>query len=120
MDVSALIEQVIDHGEPSPVRSFPQHGATVRTDAADPRWFLRQYGLNGLEVAAPGGSDRDLEKITGFSRQNRHCYLTLRTIVVPSHLTAAVVVLRPQSRTIGTQILGLVEVDVELVAVQDD
>ena len=44
----------------------------------------------------------------------------LRTVVVPSHLTAAVVVLRPQAGMVRTWILGLVEVDVELVAVQDD
>ena len=67
VDVSALIEQVIDHDEPSPIRSFPQQGAAVRTDAADPRWLLRQYGLDCWEVAAPGGCDCDLEKITGFS-----------------------------------------------------
>ena len=41
-------------------------------------------------------------------------------MVVPSHLTTAVAILRPQSPAVRIPILRLIGVDVELVAVQND
>ena len=72
VDVGPSVEQVVDHGQPPPVRGFPQHGAPVGAGTADPVRLPRQHHPDRLQIAAPGRRHGDLHEIAGLARQEAH------------------------------------------------
>ena len=67
VDVRAPFREVVDHGAPTPIGGFPEHGAPVRTDSAQPVGLLRQRGRDGIEIAAASRRHADLQEVAGFA-----------------------------------------------------
>ena len=61
--VGATFDQKLRYRLLAPIRRFPQHRTTVRTDGMHPARVGLDQGLHRLQVTASGGSHHNLEKI---------------------------------------------------------